>query len=356
MRIAHVSPLFESVPPRTYGGTERVVSWLVETMTELGHDVTLFAAADSVTSGRLRGCAPRALRFESSCGAPLAYHLVAMSRVLAAASGFDVIHFHTDLLQFALFREHPTPCLTTLHGRLDLPELQTFFAEFSEMPVVSISHAQRAPLPDANWLGTVHHGLPETLFQPGRGDGGYLAFIGRISPEKAPDAAIRIAQRAGLPLRIAAKVDRADQAYFESVVRPLLGLPGIDYIGEIGDCEKAAFLGGARALLFPINWAEPFGLVMIEAMACGTPVIGYHAGSVPEVLDDGVTGFIVADEDEAVAAVEQLDRLDRERIRRVFETRFSARRMIADYLRLYGLLIERQGLGPSRRDDELANA
>jgi glycosyltransferase involved in cell wall biosynthesis len=357
MRIAHVSPLFESVPPRTYGGTERVVSWLAETMMVLGHDVTLFATADSVTTARLRECAPQALRFEGACAAPLAYHLVALSRVLAEARRFDVIHFHTDLLQFALFRGHPTPCLTTLHGRLDLPELQAFFAEFPEMPLVSISTAQRAPLPAGNWLGTVHHGLPETLFRPGRGEGGYLAFIGRLSPEKAPDAAIRIGRRAGLPLRIAAKVDRADEAYFESVVRPLLALPGIEYIGEIGDYEKGEFLGNARALLFPIGWCEPFGLVMIEAMACGTPVIGYRAGSVPEVLDDGVTGFIVADEDEAVAAVEHLDRLDRGRIRRVFEARFSARRMVADYLRLYGRMIERHRLAArTGRDDELADA
>jgi glycosyltransferase involved in cell wall biosynthesis len=357
MRIAQVSPLFESVPPRTYGGTERVVSWLVEALTGLGHEVTLFATADSVTAAQLRECAPRALRLESRATVPLAYHLVAMSRLFAERRHFDVIHFHTDLLQFALFRGQETPCLTTLHGRLDLPELRSFFAEFPEMPLASISAAQRATVPEANWLGTVHHGLPETMFCPGTGAGGYLAFIGRLSPEKAPDAAIRIARRAGLPLRIAAKVDRADEAYFEAVVRPLLSLPGVEYIGEIGDYEKGAFLGDARALLFPIGWCEPFGIVMIEAMACGTPVIGYRAGSVPEVLDDGITGFIVADEDEAVAAVEQLDRLERERIRRVFEARFSARRMVADYVRLYERVIERRRRGArAGSDDELANA
>ena len=357
MRIAQVSPLIESVPPRTYGGTERVVSWLVETMIALGHDVTLFATADSTTTATLRPCAPQALRLDRDCRQPLAYDLVLMRRVLAESHRFDLIHFHTDLLQFALFYEHATPCLATLQGRLDLPELQPFFAEFSEMPLVSISDAQRAPLAAANWLGTVYHGLPETLFRTGEGEGDYLAFLGRIAPEKGPDAAIRIAHRAGVPLRMAAKVDRADESYFGEIVRPLISLPGIDFIGEIDDESKGAFLGGARALLFPACWPEPFGIVIIEAMACGTPVIAYGVGSVPEVLEDGVTGFIVRDEDDAVAAVERVVQLDRARIRSVFETRFSARRMVSDYVRLYQVLIEQHGMGvPPRLRDELENA
>lgn len=357
MRIAHVSPLIESVPPHTYGGTERVVSWLVEGMTALGHDVTLFASGDSVTTARLQSCTPRALRFKREYRDPLACHLILMSRVLAEAHRFELIHFHTDLLQFALFRGHSTPCVATLHGRLDLPDLGPFFAEFPEMPLVSISDAQRAPLAEANWLGTVHHGLPEALYPPGRGDGGYLAFLGRLSPEKAPDAAIRIAQRAGMPLRIAAKIDHVDTAYFESTVRPLLATRGVDYVGEISEPEKAAFLGGACALLFPICWPEPFGIVLIEAMACGTPVIAYRAGSAPEVIDDGITGFIVAGEDEAVAAVERVGRLDRGRIRRIFESRFSAARMVADYLDLYEDVIREHELGTAPPlDDELENA
>jgi glycosyltransferase involved in cell wall biosynthesis len=325
-------------------------------MTGLGHDVTLFATADSVTSARLRECAPSALR-RQKCQEPLSYHLAMMSRVLAEAHRFDVIHFHTELLQFALFRAHSTPCLTTLHGRLDLPELQPFFVEFPEMPLVSISEAQRTPLLCGNWLGTVHHGLPQNLFRPGRGDGGYLAFIGRIAPEKGPDAAMRIARRAGIPLRMAAKVDRADTAYFEDVIQPQLKLPSVSYIGEIGDDEKGSLLGNARALLLPVCWPEPFGIVMIEAMACGTPVIAYGVGSVPEVLEDGVTGFIVADEDEAVAAVERLDDLDRARIRSVFEVRFSAHRMTINYLRLYRDLIQQHDLDTlPRLDDQLENA
>jgi glycosyltransferase involved in cell wall biosynthesis len=356
MRIAQVSPLMESVPPRTYGGTERVVSWLVETMIDLGHDVTLFASADSSTAARLRPGAPQALRLDHGCRQPLAYDLVQMRRVLAEAHRFDLIHFHTDLLQFALFDNQSTPCLTTLHGRLDLAELQPFFAEFPEMPLVSISQAQRISLPDANWLGTVYHGLPEALFSRGRGDGGYVAFLGRIAPEKGPEAAIRIAHRAGIPLRMAAKVDRTDEAYFEKSVQPLLTLPDIHYIGETDDVTKGPFLADARALLFPACWPEPFGIVMIEAMACGTPVIAYDVGSVSEVLEDGVTGFIVHNEEEAVAAIGRVAQLDRARIRSVFEARFSARRMVDEYLRLYQILIEQQGLGVPPLSDELENA
>jgi glycosyltransferase involved in cell wall biosynthesis len=358
MRIAHVSPLAESVPPRTYGGTERVVSWLVETMTGMGHDVTLFASADSVTSATLRPCSPVGLRTDPECRDPLAYDIRMMNRVLAEAQSFDVIHFHTNLLQFALFRDHPTPCVTTLHGRPDLPELKLFLDEFPEMPLVSVSGAQRRPLAVANWVGTVHHGVPETLLGQGRGEGGYLAFLGRFSPEKRADAAIRIAQRTGLPLKLAAKVDRADVAYFESTIRPLLTLPGIEYVGEIAEHEKEEFLGQARALLFPICWPEPFGLVMIEAMACGTPVIAFPFGSVPEVIDDGRTGYIVPDEDAAVKAVAWLDRLDRTQIRCTFERRFSARRMAAEYIQIYeSLLAERRPrAAPRRLDDELENA
>ena len=358
MRIAHVAPLAESVPPRTYGGTERVVSYLVEAMTGMGHDVTLFASEDSVTSARLQPCAPVALRFDPSCREPAARLLVMMNRVLEEAESFDLIHFHTDLLQFPLFRNHPIPCLTTLHGRLDLPELKPFFAEFPEMPLVSISDAQRRPLPDANWMATVHHGLPETLLSAGTGSGGYLAFLGRFSPEKGPGTAIRIARRTGRELKFAAKVDRTDVAWFESTIEPLLGYDGVQSIGEIGETAKNGFLGDAAALLFPIDWPEPFGLVTIEAMACGTPVIAFRHGSVPEIVEDGVTGFVVDNEDEAVAAVTRLDRLDRRRIRARFEQRFSARRMALDYLRIYGLLCGRGGARPTRDvlDGELEHA
>jgi glycosyltransferase involved in cell wall biosynthesis len=338
MRIAQVSPLVESVPPKTYGGTERIVSYLTEALIALGHDVTLFASGDSLTTARLRSCSAQALRNDPTCREPMAYHLMMMRRVLAEAHEFDVIHFHTDLLQFPLFGGHATPSLTTLHGRLDLPELGLFFNEYREIPLVSISASQRATIATANWLGTVHHGLPETLLSEGPGDGGYLAFLGRISPEKGPIPAIEIAQRSGIKLKIAAKVDRVDEAYFHDHVEPLLDHPLIEFIGEIDEQQKSEFLGGARALLFPIDWPEPFGLVMIEAMACGTPVLAYPRGSVPEVIEDGLTGFVVDDVEGAVAALHRLDRLDRRAIRHRFEQRFSSRRMAHDYLALYAAL------------------
>lgn len=355
MRIAHVSPLIESVPPRTYGGTERVVSWLVEAMTGMGHDVTLFASADSVTSATLRACCPQGLRFDADCREPLAYQTVMMKRVAAEAAAFDVVHFHTDLLQFLLLEHRWTPFLTTLHGRLDLPELRPFFEEFPHMPLVSISDAQRRPVPRANFIATVRHGLPESLFRLRDGRGGYVAFLGRFSPEKGPDIAIRAALRAGVPIRLAAKIDKVDQPYFDAVVKPLLAEPGVEYVGEIAEPEKEAFLGEAAALLFPVCWPEPFGLVMIEAMACGTPVVAFRCGSVPEVVDDGVSGFVVDDGREAAAALRRLDELSRPMIRRVFERRFSSTRMARDYIALYEALIARR----TRRgvlDDEPAHA
>lgn len=351
MRIAQVSPLVESVPPGTYGGTERIVSYLTEALIGLGHDVTLFASGDSLTTARLRVCSKQSLRSDPTCREPLAYHLMMMRRVLAEAGEFDVIHFHSDLVQFPIFGGHATPSLTTLHGRLNLPELQLFFKEYREIPLVSISASQRATMPHGNWLGTVHHGLPDTLLCEGPGDGGYLAFLGRISPEKGPVPAIRIAQRSGMRLKIAAKVDRVDEAYFHEVVRPLLDSPGIEFIGEIDEQQKAEFLGRAHALIFPIEWPEPFGLVMIEAMACGTPVIAYRNGSVPEVIEDGLTGFVVGDEDSAVAALRQLDGFDRHKIRHRFEQRFSSRRMALDYLALYTQLA--QQASPALRSGRL---
>jgi glycosyltransferase involved in cell wall biosynthesis len=339
MRIAQVAPLIESVPPQLYGGTERVVSYLTEALVDLGHEVTLFASADSRTRARLVPCAPRALRLDPAVRDPLPHTLLLIERVRQMAGEFDVLHFHVDLLHFPVFRPLRERTLTTLHGRLDLPDLVPLAREFRDMPVVSISDAQREPLPWLRWLATVHHGLPRHLLRFHPKPDGYLAFLGRISPEKGPDKAIRIARRVGLPLRIAAKVDRADREYYEAVIRPLLREPGIEFIGEITEREKSAFLGGALAMLFPVDWPEPFGLVMIEAMACGTPVIALRRGSVPEVLEDGLTGCIVDSEEQAVAAVERALRLDRARIRRRFEERFQAERMAKDYLAVYERLL-----------------
>jgi glycosyltransferase involved in cell wall biosynthesis len=338
LRIAVVSPLHESVPPQLYGGTERVVSYLTEELVRLGHDVTLFASGDSRTRARLRPGARMGLRLDRDCHDPLAHHFAMLQDVAASAREFDVIHFHVDYLHFPLSRALRLPAITTLHGRLDLPDLVPVYRRFSDMPLVSISNAQRAPLPWARWVATVHHGIPAGLLRAADGSGGYLAFLGRISPEKRPDRAIRIARRAGMPLKIAAKIDRADAAYFESVVEPLLG-PGVEFVGEIDDGGKQEFLGNARALMFPIDWPEPFGLVMIESMACGTPVVAYPCGSVPEVIDDGITGRIVASEDEAVAALAHLDRIDRGACRRRFEERFTDTRMAADYVRVYSQLL-----------------
>jgi glycosyltransferase involved in cell wall biosynthesis len=339
MRIAQVSPLYESVPPKYYGGTERVVSYLTEELVRQGHEVTLFASADSTTRARLIAPCRVSLRLQKDCIDQLAHHIVMLELVAKHASDFDVIHFHIDYLHFPLSRRQSIPQLTTLHGRLDLPDLVPLYREFAEMPVVSISAAQRLPLPWANWLATVHHGLPRTLYRFHPAPGKYLLFLGRISPEKRVDRAIEIARRVAMPLKIAAKVDIVDRQYFERVIEPLLALPGIEYVGEVGDAEKDELLGNAYALVFPIDWPEPFGLVMIEAMACGTPVIAFRQGSVAEVLDDGVTGFIVDGLDEAERAVERVKGLDRRRCRQVFEERFAVAHMAGEYLALYERLV-----------------
>ncbi|MDB5653323.1 MAG: glycosyl transferase [Tardiphaga sp.] len=337
MRIAQVAPLTEAVPPKLYGGTERVVHWLTEELVALGNDVTLFASGDSQTSARLDAGWPKALRLDGSVRDPNALHMEMLERVRQKCDDeeFDFLHFHLDYYPFSLFARQPTPYLTTLHGRLDLPEHQPVFTTFSKAPVVSISNAQRRPVPQANFVRTIYHGIPENLLTPQNIAPSYLAVLGRIAPEKGVDRAIKIAIRAGIPLKIAAKIDRADQEYYEAVVRPLMDHPLVEYIGEIGDHEKPQFLSGALGLLLPIDWPEPFGLVMIESMACGTPVIAYNRGSVPEIIDQGLTGFIVEDETSAVAAVGRLQGMDRAAIRKQFETRFTARRMALDYLAAY---------------------
>ncbi len=334
MRIAQIAPLAEAVPPKLYGGTERVIWWLTEALVELGHDVTLYASGDSVTSAELVPCAEKGLRL-AGINDHTASLLAMLEQVRRYAGRYDVLHFHIDFLHFPTFRHLADKCLTTLHGRQDLPDFRPAFRAFREMRLVSISDDQRKPLPEGNFAGTVYHGLPRNLipFDPAGGD--YLAFIGRISPEKRPDRAIEIAKRAGMKLRIAAKVDYADRAYFHEKIAPLLDDPLIEFIGEIGDAEKPAFLGGARALLFPIDWPEPFGLVMIEAMAAGTPVIAWPCGSTAEVIEHGRSGFIVDSIEEAVAEVEAAARIPRAGVRTAFEARFTARRMALDYIRLY---------------------
>jgi glycosyltransferase involved in cell wall biosynthesis len=335
MKIAQVAPLYESVPPALYGGTERVVSYLTEELVKRGHDVTLFASGDSRTRARLVPASPRALRLDPGCRDPLARHLLLLERVFAETHHFDVIHFHVDYLHFPISRRFPVPQVTTLHGRLDLPDLAPLYREYADMPLVSISRSQRTPLPNASWRGTVHHGLPENLYGYRPGSGGYLAFLGRISPEKRVDRAIEIARRTGRRLKIAAKVDRADADYFAREIEPLLSDPHVTYLGEIGEDAKNDFLGDAAALVFPIDWPEPFGLVMIEALACGTPVIAYRAGSVEEIVEPDRTGYIVSNLDEAVDAVHRIDRIDRTECRAVFERRFTAGRMAADYESIY---------------------
>ena len=335
MRIAQIAPLTESVPPRTYGGTERVVSYLTEELVAMGHDVTLFASGDSVTAGKLEAAWPCALRFDPTLRDAMAPQVLLMERVARRAHEFDILHCHLDYWPFSLLSRQATPYLTTLHGRLDLPELTRVYDCFEDAPLISISEAQRRPLPRANFVGTVHHGLPPGLLTPRPGPRDYLAFLGRICPEKSPDRAIRIARAAGMKLKIAAKIDRMDREYFETTIRPMIDGSQIELIGEIGDAEKPGFLSGAKALLLPIDWPEPFGLVMIEAMACGTPTIAFPAGSVPEVIDHGVTGYIVPDETAAVAALSRLDALSHTAIRDRFETRFTARRMADDYVALY---------------------
>ncbi len=334
MRIAQISPLIESVPPKLYGGTERIVSYLTEELVRQGHEVTLFASGDSETAAELVPCAPEALRLaQVTDSSP--YVVLQLEKIRKRAGDFDIAHFHSDFYHFPLVRSLGTRSVTTLHGRLDLPFYRQLLDEFPEMPLVSISDDQRLLLP-ARWTATVLHGLPSDLypFSPA-GDGGYLAFLGRISPEKRPDRAIEIAKRAGVPLKIAAKIDKADEKYFNEVIRPLIKGPGIEYIGEVNDSEKQAFLGGALALLFPIDWPEPFGLVQIEAMACGTPVVAWRRGSVPEVLDEGVSGFMVEDIDEAVEAVHKARSLNRQSVRERFEQRFTIERVAHDYVRVY---------------------
>ncbi|HEY8459541.1 MAG TPA: glycosyltransferase family 4 protein [Blastocatellia bacterium] len=340
MKIAQVSPLYESVPPQRYGGTERVVSYLTEELIRQGHEVTLFASGDSITNAELVACCPRSLRTDPGCIDPLVHHYLMLEKVFSRASEFDLIHFHIDYLHFPLSRRSSAPQLTTLHGRLDLPDLTPLYREFHDMPLVSISDAQRRPLSSAKWVGTVHHGLPEDLFKFHEAPGEYLAFLGRISPEKRVDRAIKIARRAGMPLKIAAKVDKADRDYFEAVIKPMLDHSLIEFIGEVGGKEKEEFLGNAYALLFPIDWPEPFGLVMIEAMACGTPVIAWPHGSVPEIIKDGTAGFIVKEIDEAARTVARLTNFDRRRCRKTFERRFTASRMVNDYMNIYERLLE----------------
>lgn len=346
MRIAQVSPLMEAVPPKLYGGTERIVAYLTDALVAMGHNVTLFASGDSVTSATLAAACPQALRLDPMIRDHVAPLMTMLETVTERAGEFDVIHLHCDYLGYSALRRAGTPFLATLHGRLDLPELRPLYSVFSDVPVVSISDAQRSPLPRARYIGTVPHGLPERLLLPGSGAGGYLAFLGRISPEKAPDRAIRIAALAGMKLKIAAKIDRVDQQYFKEEVEPLLAQPHVEFVGEITETQKSEFLGNAAGLVFPIAWCEPFGLAMIEAMACGTPVVAMKNGSVPEVVDEGVTGFIVASEIEASSAARRLHLLDRSQIRQVFEERFTARRMAEDYVSLYRRLIAGSVLAP----------
>lgn len=345
MRIAQIAPLFESVPPKNYGGTERIVSYLTEELVALGHEVTLFASGDSITSARLVPCCHRSLRLDRECVDQIAHHVLMVERVGQSAAEFDIIHSHIDYFPFSLLRRSSTPSLTTLHGRLDIPDLVPLYREFEDMPVVSISHSQRTPLAWIDWRANVYHGVPSDLYAPRERHGDYLAFLGRISPEKRVDTAIEIARRVGMELKIAAKVDKLDREYFETVVEPLLRDPLVEYIGEIGEAEKEEFLGNAYALLFPIDWPEPFGLVMIEAMACGTPVIARGTGSVPEITVPGQTGYIVDGVEEAVEAVEMVSSLDRKRCRQIFEERFTARRMAEEYLEVYRLLTRR---GPQK--------
>jgi glycosyltransferase involved in cell wall biosynthesis len=339
MRIAQVAPLIESVPPQAYGGTERVVSYLTEELVRQGHDVTLFASGDSQTAARLMGSTPQALRLADGVVDPIAHTVVQLEHVADRASEFDVIHWHLDYFHFPMSRRLGVPQLTTLHGRLDIEDVQPLYDEFTDMPVVSISDDQRTPLPQARWAATIHHGLPPDEFEPSYEPGRYLAFLGRISPEKRADRAVEVARRAGMELRIGAKVDALDQAYFEENVEPLLGHDHVEWVGEVAGRDKSELLRNAAALLFPIDWAEPFGLVMIEAMACGTPVLAFRRGSVPEIVEDGVTGAIVETIEEAIAALPHVIALNRKRVRQRFERRFSATRMAQDYVSVYRALL-----------------
>jgi glycosyltransferase involved in cell wall biosynthesis len=351
MKIAQISPLMESVPPRLYGGSERIVSYLTDELVRLGHDVTLFASGDSVSRASLVPCVPAALRLDANVRDVIPYYMLMLDRVRELADEFDILHFHIDQFHFPLFRPIAHRTVTTLHGRQDLHDLKPLYFGFSDMPLISISNAQRRPVPKANFLATVQHGIPVHLHKPTyRPQGGYLAFLGRISPEKRPDRAIRIARECGIPLKIAAKVDKVDEAYFRKEIEPLLDQPGIEYIGEINEREKTQFLGDALALLFPIDWPEPFGLSMIEAMACGTPVLAFHCGAVDEIIDPGVTGVIVETMEEAVRRLPETLALDRRMVRRRFDERFTATRMAKDYVQAYRALLKR----PSMAEHETA--
>jgi glycosyltransferase involved in cell wall biosynthesis len=345
MKIAQIAPLMESVPPRLYGGSERIVSYLTDELVRLGHDVTLFASGDSVSRANLVPCVPMALRLDANVRDIIPYYMLMLDRVRELAEEFDILHFHIDQFHFPLFRPIAHRTVTTLHGRQDLHDLKPLYVGFADMPLISISNAQRKPIPNANYLGTVYHGIPAHLLEPTyepRGD--YVAFLGRISPEKRPDRAILVARTLGIPIKIAAKVDKVDEAYFRETIEPLLDQPGVEYIGEIDERAKSKFLGDARALLFPIDWPEPFGLSMIEAMACGTPVLAFRCGSVPEIIDPGVTGMVVDTPDEAVKMLPEVIALDRHAVRRRFDERFSATRMAKDYVHLYRSLLKKSSL------------
>ncbi|BCT92329.1 glycosyl transferase [Lysobacter helvus] len=348
LRIAQISPLYEAVPPKLYGGTERVVAWLTDALVDAGHEVTLFASAEAKTRATLHASRDQAIRLDPApLKSDLASHMSMLHELRERMDDFDVLHFHTDMIHFPFFEQFADRTLTTLHGRLDLKDLPGVYRQWDQFPLVSISENQRKPLASANWLGTVHHGMPDTLCPfNGEPQGDYLAFLGRISPEKRVDRAITIARRVGMPLKVAAKIDAQDKAYYERAIEPLLRGADVEFIGEIGDAQKPEFLGNAAALLFPINWPEPFGIVMIEAMSCGTPVVAWRCGSVPEVIDDGVTGRIVSSEDDAVAATREVLGYDRRAVRDVFERRFTARGMAEHYVDLYRQLA--RGREPDR--------
>jgi glycosyltransferase involved in cell wall biosynthesis len=334
LRIAQIAPLVESVPPKFYGGTERVVAYLTDALVKLGNDVTLFASGDSITRARLVSVTPTSLRL-SNCVDQMAGHILQLQEVMDRSDEFDLLHFHTDYLHFPTTRFCNKKILTTLHGRLDIPELKPLYEKFNDVPVISISNAQRNPLPMANWVATVYHGLPVDLYQPGNGEGDYVAFLGRFSPEKRADRAIEIARRAGMKIKIAAKVDKADERYFEKEIRHLLDQPHVEYLNEVGESEKGPLLANAKALLFPIDWPEPFGMVLIEAMACGTPIIAYAHGSVPEIIEHGKNGFVVNSMDKAVEALKNIHLISREECRAIFEKKFSDIVMAKNYMRLY---------------------
>ena len=351
MKIAQIAPLMESVPPRLYGGTERIVAYLTDELVRLGHDVTLFASGDSISAAQIVGCVPTALRLDANVQDPIPYYMLMLDRVRQHAGEFDILHFHIDQFHFPLFRPMANRTVTTTHGRQDLPDLKPLYVGFSDMPLVSISDSQRRPVAGANFVATVHHGIPADLHKPTyEPRDGYLAFLGRISPEKRPDRAIRIAQMAGIPLKIAAKVDKVDRAYFSETIAPLLDRTGVEFIGEIDERAKTEFLGQARALMFPVDWPEPFGLSMIEAMACGTPVVAFRCGSIPEIVEPGVTGVIVETVEEAVHALPEVFALDRHAVRRRFEQRFSATRMARDYVGVYRSLLKQPIIGEPESD------